>query len=79
MAHTQSYEALIEAHHWCVPERFNIAHACCARWAADRYRFALYCEDESGETTALTYWDLQQQANRLANASRATACTVPAT
>ena len=68
MARPESYEALIEAHHWRVPASFNIAQACCTRWAAERYRFALYCEDESGRTAALTYWDLQQQANRLSNA-----------
>ncbi len=63
-----SYEALIAAHHWQVPRSFNIAQACCGRWARDRYRFALYFEDEAGHTSALTYWDLQQQANRLSNA-----------
>ncbi len=41
--------------------------ACLGRWAGDRARFALYWEDESGERAALTYWDLQQQANRLSN------------
>ena len=47
---------------------FNIAQACCGRWAADRARFALYWEDEDGARAALTFWDLQQQANRLSNA-----------
>ena len=56
------------AHRWNVPEAFNIAHACCGRWAGDRTRFALYWEDESGATTAHTYWDLQRSANRLSNA-----------
>ena len=68
MARAESYDALIESHHWQVPRHFNIADACCTRWAADRYRFALYCEDEAGRTTALTYWDLNCQANRLSNA-----------
>ena len=53
---------------WDVPADFNIAHACCGRWAADRARFALYWEDESGATSAHTFWDLQQEANRLSNA-----------
>ena len=47
---------------------FTIADACCGRWAHDRTRFALYWEDESGATAAYTFWDLQQQANRLSNA-----------
>jgi len=56
------------AHRWDVPAQFNIAHACCGRHAEDRARFALYWEDEEGERRALTFWDLQDQANRLSNA-----------
>jgi acetyl-CoA synthetase len=56
---------------WNVPADFNIGEACCRRWATDRARFALYWEDEGGARLALTFWDLQQQANRLANALRA--------
>jgi len=62
------YAALFAAHRWDVPAAFNIAHACCGRYAADRTRFAMYWEDEGGERRALTFWDLQQQANRLSNA-----------
>jgi acetyl-CoA synthetase len=65
---TDRYHEICAAHRWDVPERFSIAHACCARWAGDRSRFALYWEDESGATAAYTFWDLQQRANRLANA-----------
>jgi acetyl-CoA synthetase len=53
---------------WQVPARYNIAQSACRRWAADRARFALYWEDESGATAAFTYWDLLQSANRLSNA-----------
>jgi len=62
------YEELYRSHRWEVPARFNIARACCGRWAADRNRFALYWEDESGERAAYSFWDIQQQANRLSNA-----------
>jgi acetyl-CoA synthetase len=55
---------------WEVPPDFNLAQACCGRWAGDRARFALYWEDEDGTRAAFTFWDLQQQANRLANALR---------
>ncbi len=65
---TDRYEEIYRAFRWEVPERFNIAAACCGRWAAERHRFCLYWEDESGATGAYTYWDIQQQANRLANA-----------
>ncbi len=62
------YAEIHKEYRWEVPAEFNIAHACCGRWAGDRARFALYWEDESGATAAHTFWDLQQQANRLANA-----------
>jgi len=62
------YHAICAAHRWEVPAQFNIAQACCTRWASDRARFALYWEDESGATAACTFWDLQQRANRLSNA-----------
>ncbi len=62
------YREIVAAHRWNVPAQFNIGHACCARWANDRARFALYWEDESGASLAYTFWDLQQRANRLSNA-----------
>ena len=65
---TDRYDELCAAHRWDVPGEFNIAEACCTRWANDRARFALYWEDESGATAAYTFWDLQQRANRLSNA-----------
>ena len=62
------YAEIHRAFRWDVPATFNIATACCGRWAGDRARFALYWEDESGETAAYTFWDLQRRANRLSNA-----------
>lgn len=63
-----SYAAICAAHRWDVPAQFNIADACCRRWADDRSRFALYWEDESGANSAHTFFDLQRDANRLSNA-----------
>ncbi len=62
------YDELYRAFRWDVPARYNMAQACCGAWAADRSRFALYWEDESGEKAAYSFWDIQQAANRLANA-----------
>ena len=62
------YDELYRSWRWEVPERYNIARACCGRWAADRTRFALYWEDESGAKAAYSFWDVQQEANRLSNA-----------
>jgi acetyl-CoA synthetase len=65
---TDRYAEIHGAYRWDVPADFNIAAACCSRWANDRARFALHWEDESGATAAMTFWDLQQQANRLSSA-----------
>ncbi len=62
------YQEIYRSYRWQVPERFNIGAACCRRHAADRYRFCMYWEDESGATSAWTYWDVQQRANQLSNA-----------
>ncbi len=65
---TNRYDELHRSWRWAVPERLNIAQVCCGRWAADRSRFALYWEDESGATAKYTFWDIQREANRLSNA-----------
>jgi acetyl-CoA synthetase len=62
------YEKLYKSFRWNVPERYNMARACCGQWAPDRARFALYWEDESGATAAYSFWDIQRSANRLSNA-----------
>ncbi len=62
------YHELYGNFRWNVPARYNIAQACCGQWAKDRSRFALYWEDESGASAAYSFWDIQQQANRLSNA-----------
>src|SRR3954453_9875037 len=62
------YDELHRSYRWTVPERYNIAQACCGQWAAERSRFALYWEDESGATATHTFWDIQAAANRLSNA-----------
>lgn len=63
----RDWETLRKSFRWQVPARYNLARACCTRWARDRSRFALYDEDESGRTEAWTFWDVQQAANRLSN------------
>ncbi|HRF72858.1 MAG TPA: AMP-binding protein [Accumulibacter sp.] len=62
-----SYAELCRNFRWQVPEHFNIGVDVCGRWAEDRSRFALYYEDESGFTSAHTFWDIQRAANRLSN------------
>jgi acetyl-CoA synthetase len=62
------YDELYRSFRWHVPERYNIAKACCGQWAPDRNRFALYWEDESGAMAAYSFWDIQRAADRLSNA-----------
>ena len=62
------YAEIFAAHRWSVPAQFNIAQACCTRWANERP--ALRCTGRTSRERRLryTFWDLQQQANRLSNA-----------
>ena len=66
-ATARDWQTLRASFRWQVPARYNIAQACCGRWADERSRFALYYEDEAGHTEAWTFWDVQQAANRLSN------------
>ncbi len=61
------YDELYRSFRWNVPERYNIARACCGQWAADANRTALYWEDESGATATHSFRDIQLAANRLSN------------
>ncbi len=54
---------------WQVPEHFNIAEVCCARWArATPDAVAIHYEHEDGRAGRFTFADLENNANRLANA-----------
>lgn len=66
-AQAKNYDDLFDTFRWNTPARFNMAQACCGRWAEDRARFALYYEDEAGHTEAWSFWDIQMAANRLSN------------
>jgi acetyl-CoA synthetase len=63
-----TYREVCAQHRWEVPPDFNIAWAICRRHAADRSRVALQWEDETGARATWTYHQLQQSADRLANA-----------
>jgi acetyl-CoA synthetase len=64
----RDYTALTQGFRWRVPARFNIGWAVCGRHARHRERFALYFEDECGERSAWSFWDVQRAANQLSNA-----------
>lgn len=62
---SDSYENLHRAWRWQVPDEFNIAEACCMRWAASG-RNALRWEDEGGASGRLSYAELETQARAFA-------------
>jgi acetyl-CoA synthetase len=71
LAGTDYHAQLHTGFHWHVPARFNIAQACCGRWAqATPQAVAVRWEHEDGRRATLRYGALQRQANRLANALR---------
>ncbi|MFG6440750.1 acyl-CoA synthetase [Roseateles sp. LKC17W] len=54
---------------WQVPHDFNLAEACCGRWArATPKATAIYFESDSGCRAQYSYAQLQRAANRLSNA-----------
>ncbi len=59
------YDALYREFRWHVPEDFNIAQTCCARWADDPNRIAILVDDPQDGDRAVSYAELQRDANRL--------------
>src|SRR3569833_3292376 len=61
------YDRLYREFRWHVPDDFNLAQACCRRWANDASRTAVCYEDAYGLQSVLSYAELARQANRLSN------------
>ena len=56
---------------WQVPEHFNLAEVCCARWSRQTPRaVAVRAVLDSGQQVTLSYRALQRQAHRLSHALR---------
>jgi acetyl-CoA synthetase len=70
LKHGKTYAEVYESFRWKIPRHYNIGVDICDKWAGQRYRLALIYEDEKGQIQKYTFWDLQQQSNRLANAFR---------
>jgi acetyl-CoA synthetase len=62
-----SYEAIRCAFRWQVPERFNIANACCDRWADGSGRLALLHLRTDSALERISFDTLKAESNRLAN------------
>jgi acetyl-CoA synthetase len=67
------YAAMHQGFGWQVPDRFNMAEACCARWArapGAAARVAVRADAPGARVRTYSYAELQQWANRLSNALR---------
>ena len=65
-----AYARLHSAFTWQVPEQFNMAQACCARWAAlpeASGKIAVYRSQPGTTSRSYSFAELQDQANRLSN------------
>ena len=68
---TDRHAVLHQGFVWSVPEKFNIAQACCGRWARRTPRaIAIRWQHEDGRRATLTYGALQRQAELMAQALR---------
>ena len=56
---TDHYDTLYRDFRWHVPEDFNIAQWCCARWADEPERIAILVDDEIAGHRSITYAELQ--------------------
>jgi len=68
IAARDDYDELHGTFRWLVPERFNIAEACCTRWAGNARRTAIIVDHGDGHVERVAYRRLHDEANRLANA-----------
>ena len=69
-----AYARLHQQFTWHVPAHFNMAHVCSARWAAQpdaTKRVAVCAHSTVSAAVSYTFFELQQQANRLSNALQA--------
>lgn len=65
------HAAIHQGFSWQVPRQFNLAEACCGRWARQTPRaIAIRWQHEDGRRASLSYGALQRQANRLAQGLR---------
>jgi acetyl-CoA synthetase len=65
-----SWETAFQHYDWNPRERFNVAHEVCDRYAEDPTRIALFYENHLGEKRTITYRELRDWSNQMANVFR---------
>ena len=68
IAARDDYDELHGGFRWLVPERFNIAQACCTRWAGHARRTAILVDHGDGRVERVGYRRIHEDAERLASA-----------
>src|SRR5437773_3913004 len=66
-----SYDELYRNFRWDIPDRFNIATACCDRHADGTNRLALIYVDEDGATSRTSFDEVAEMSRRFANVLKA--------
>jgi acetyl-CoA synthetase len=71
LTQTSDYADLYRNFRWEVPARFNIASACCDRYADGTNRLALIYVDEDREATRTSFDEMRALSSRFANVLKA--------
>src|SRR6266850_4674620 len=66
-----TYDELYSNFRWDIPARFNLATACCDRYADGSGRLALVYVDEGGGTTRTSFDEVADMSRRFANVLKA--------
>src|SRR6266508_4181926 len=71
LTEASTYDELYRNFRWDIPERFNMATACCDRHADGSGRLALIYVDEDGATTRTSFDEVAEMSRRFANVLKA--------
>src|SRR5712672_4239686 len=67
LTEAKTYDELYRNFRWDIPARFNLATACCDRYADGSGRLALVYVDEGGGTTRTSFDEMAEMSRRFAN------------
>src|SRR5258707_12910680 len=70
LTEASTYDELYRNFRWDVPDRFNMATACCDRYADGSGRLALIYVDEDGAATRTSFDEVAEMSRRFANVLR---------
>jgi acetyl-CoA synthetase len=71
LTEAKTYDELYRNFRWDIPARFNMATACCDRYADGSGRLALLYVDESGAITRTSFDEVAEASRRFANVLKA--------